>query len=178
MEEKVFASPENTVVFITSSFQYVIVAFMYSVGKPYRREAWRNVAFMITTVVIVLVLVYLTLFPHPQIMSLLDIVEISEGGKWYLLSLAFFDLCVSWVAETYLVGIVSEVMGNMMLGGNILKIKVDRLRSDDLERRDVGSVLSDAEEARRGSWRNRGKFWRVVDAEVRDDSVRDSCGLR
>jgi hypothetical protein len=147
---------------------------MYSVGRPYRREVWRNVAFMTMTAIIVLVLVYVTLIPHPIIMEWLDLVEIPEMAKWYLLSLAFFNLCVSWVSETYLVAIVAEGVGNMTLGGSILKIKVDRLRSvDDLERRGAGRPLKDAEEAVRANWRGRGKFWKIIEAQIRDDS-RDS----
>lgn len=169
VEEKMFASQENTVVFLTSCFQYVIVAAEYSVGKPYRREVWRNVSFMCTTAVIITALVYITLFPHHWIKDKLDLVDIPESGTYYILSLAFINLCCSWVCESYVFAIVSEALGNMNLGGSILKIKVDRMRYTDIDRlSDVEqrAVLTDAEEARRKNWKSRGKIYRCVEADL------------
>jgi cation-transporting ATPase 13A3/4/5 len=42
LEEETYQSFENTAVFLMSSFQYIIVAIVFTVGPPYQEPIWNN----------------------------------------------------------------------------------------------------------------------------------------
>ena len=41
-DEKIYACFENTILFLLSCYQYIIVAIIFSVGRPYRENLWNN----------------------------------------------------------------------------------------------------------------------------------------
>jgi magnesium-transporting ATPase (P-type) len=41
---------ENTAIFTLSSFQYIILAFVFSQGPPYRTRIWENMPFLLSLI--------------------------------------------------------------------------------------------------------------------------------
>ncbi|XP_013098214.2 polyamine-transporting ATPase 13A3 isoform X1 [Stomoxys calcitrans] len=54
---------ENYTIFAISSFQYIILAFVFSKGAPYRRPIWSNLPFCLTLVVNLCIVIYLLIYP-------------------------------------------------------------------------------------------------------------------
>ncbi|KAJ1343690.1 hypothetical protein BSLG_001765 [Batrachochytrium salamandrivorans] len=51
MDHQRYASFENTAVFLTSCFQYIIVAVVFTVGPPYQEPVWKNDARLFVLVI-------------------------------------------------------------------------------------------------------------------------------
>lgn len=49
--------------FAISSFQYIILAFVFSKGAPYRRPIWSNIPFCLTLIVNLCIVIYLITYP-------------------------------------------------------------------------------------------------------------------
>ncbi|XP_071946227.1 polyamine-transporting ATPase 13A3-like isoform X2 [Antedon mediterranea] len=56
--------PENTVIFVVSSFQYIIVAAAFSRGPPYRTPIWQNVWFLISLIVLCMYTAFMLFYPN------------------------------------------------------------------------------------------------------------------
>lgn len=54
---------ENYAMFAISSFQYIILAFVFSKGAPYRRPIWSNIPFCLTLIVNLCIVIYLIIDP-------------------------------------------------------------------------------------------------------------------
>uniref|UniRef100_T1P9I0 Haloacid dehalogenase-like hydrolase n=1 Tax=Musca domestica TaxID=7370 RepID=T1P9I0_MUSDO len=54
---------ENYTMFAISSFQYIILAFVFSKGAPYRRPIWSNIPFCLTLIVNICIVIYLIIYP-------------------------------------------------------------------------------------------------------------------
>ncbi|KAJ2779083.1 hypothetical protein H4R18_004211 [Coemansia javaensis] len=88
---------ENTALFLASSFQYVIVACVFSIGPPYRQSNLRNVGLVATCALLVLFTVFLTLQPSDWAMEVLELVGLSTAFRRTLLAWAAanFGLCLA-----------------------------------------------------------------------------------
>ncbi|XP_033097899.1 probable cation-transporting ATPase 13A3 [Anneissia japonica] len=62
--DKNILCPENTIVFLVSSFQYFIVAAAFSKGPPYRTPIWHNVLFLISLIVLSAYTSFMLFYPY------------------------------------------------------------------------------------------------------------------
>lgn len=67
------ASYENYAVFSVSSFQYIILAFVFSKGPPYRMPFYSNYGLIISMLVLTVFCVYLVIYPAPFLISLFQL---------------------------------------------------------------------------------------------------------
>ncbi|KAK3561806.1 hypothetical protein QTP86_014386 [Hemibagrus guttatus] len=58
---------ENTSLFYVSSFQYLIVAIVFSKGKPFRQPSYKNWPFVVSVLSLYIFLLVIMLFPIPDI---------------------------------------------------------------------------------------------------------------
>lgn len=65
---------ENYAIFSISSFQYIILAIVFSKGAPYRKSIFSNYGFMISCVLMTAFTIYLTLIPYEAIANFMDLV--------------------------------------------------------------------------------------------------------
>lgn len=106
-----YESFENYSVFCVSMFQYIIVAIIYSRGKPYRKPIYTNVIFLASIVITTLVCVYITLIPSKWIQNALQLM-VPPVYNWRLviLLMAFCNLLVCWFNESFIVEFLIEKM--------------------------------------------------------------------
>merc|ERR1711993_180969 len=62
-EEDNFACYENFTIFVISSFQYIILAYVFSKSKPYRRWVISNIGFMVSLLILTAATIYLSVQP-------------------------------------------------------------------------------------------------------------------
>ncbi|KDQ21478.1 hypothetical protein BOTBODRAFT_25926 [Botryobasidium botryosum FD-172 SS1] len=77
---------ENTVLFLVSSFQYILVAAVFSIGPPYRQPMWTNAWLLASLIILTSFSTYVLISP-PQMMSLLlDLKVLPYSAKLTLLT--------------------------------------------------------------------------------------------
>ncbi|XP_055377256.1 polyamine-transporting ATPase 13A3 [Condylostylus longicornis] len=72
-DENDLACYENYTIFVISCFQYVILAFVFSKGAPYRRPITSNIPFLLALLINLVVILYLTLIPHEPIANFFEL---------------------------------------------------------------------------------------------------------
>lgn len=66
-------SMEGTCVFLISTFQYVIMAFVFSKGPPYRQSISKNFLFVLTLIILTALNIWITLSPTQFVIDLLSV---------------------------------------------------------------------------------------------------------
>ncbi|WAR15529.1 AT133-like protein [Mya arenaria] len=62
-EDYDYMSYENTAVYISSSYQYIILAIVFSKGKPYRKSMFTNYVFMINLFICIGITAWISIYP-------------------------------------------------------------------------------------------------------------------
>lgn len=101
---------DNTVLFLVSCYQYIMIAIILSVGPPYRQPMVQNriplsisilttVPFMVTIVTAALFTTIAILIPPPFVASILQLTYISVSFAFLLIAIALGNFAVSWFSE-------------------------------------------------------------------------------
>ncbi|XP_050315902.1 polyamine-transporting ATPase 13A3 isoform X2 [Anthonomus grandis grandis] len=101
--EKV-ACVENYAIYTVSSFQYIILAIVFSKGYPYRKSIFSNYGFIISSVVMTAISVYLALYPAEEIQHYMEL-KVPEDWNFrlYLLAYAAANFAASMLIEHYFI---------------------------------------------------------------------------
>ena len=90
---------ETTVNFIHSSFQYIIIALVFSIGHPHRRPLYTNIP-MLVSIVLTAGILLLVLFISPKKIPLLELANIPDiSYKLLMLGLVVVNLLLSLGVE-------------------------------------------------------------------------------
>ncbi|KAJ2063109.1 hypothetical protein GGI17_001956 [Coemansia sp. S146] len=92
---------ENTALFLASSFQYILVACVFSIGPPYRQSNLRNHGFMITCSLLVLFTLFLTLNPNDWANRVFELIDISTSFRRTLVVWAAVNFGLSSIGERW-----------------------------------------------------------------------------
>ncbi|XP_037950937.1 probable cation-transporting ATPase 13A3 isoform X2 [Teleopsis dalmanni] len=96
---------ENYTMFAISSFQYIILAFVFSKGTPYRKPIYSNIPFCISLTINVFIVVYLIIYPAEWFANFFQLVmpPIMSFRYWMLVygvcNFLFHVLIESFVVE-------------------------------------------------------------------------------
>ncbi|XP_026077341.1 probable cation-transporting ATPase 13A3 isoform X1 [Carassius auratus] len=71
--KKIIKSDVNTTIFFISSFQYLIVAIVFSKGKPFRQPTYKNWPFVLSALIIIVFLFFIMFFPVAKINTFLQL---------------------------------------------------------------------------------------------------------
>ncbi|EFA04812.1 polyamine-transporting ATPase 13A3 isoform X2 [Tribolium castaneum] len=97
---------ENFVIFTVSSFQYIILAVVFSKGKPYRKSIFSNYGFLITAILMAAFSVYLALWPAQFFIDQFELVLPEFNFRVYLLGYASVNFILSIFIEQVLIDYV------------------------------------------------------------------------
>ncbi|XP_072293964.1 polyamine-transporting ATPase 13A3 [Eucyclogobius newberryi] len=97
---------ENTSVFYVSSFQYLIVAIVFSKGKPFRQPSYKNWPFVVSTLVLYIFLFFIMFYPIDTIDEFLEIVCVPFDWRIKLLLVIGVNAVVSVIMESFILDIV------------------------------------------------------------------------
>ncbi|XP_061594430.1 polyamine-transporting ATPase 13A3 isoform X2 [Cololabis saira] len=90
---------ENTSLFYVSSFQYLIVAIVFSKGKPFRQPSYKNWPFVFSAVILYFFLLFIMFHPVESIDSFLEIVCVPFEWRVKLFLIIVVNAAVSVVVE-------------------------------------------------------------------------------
>ncbi|KAF9921400.1 hypothetical protein FBU30_008602 [Linnemannia zychae] len=108
--EKNIECIENTVLFLLSCFQYLLVAIVFSVGPPYRKPMWSNRPFMAITATLVLTSSVMVLFQIPWVTDLMQLVPIPLYFRFLILVFAALNLGLALACEAYVFPVFAKWM--------------------------------------------------------------------
>uniref|UniRef100_A0A4W4FH44 Polyamine-transporting ATPase 13A3 n=1 Tax=Electrophorus electricus TaxID=8005 RepID=A0A4W4FH44_ELEEL len=97
---------ENTTLFYVSSFQYLIVAIVFSKGKPFRQPSYKNWPFVLSVVSLYVFLFFIMLYPVSAIDETLDIVCVPYSWRVTLVYIVLGNAAVSVFMETFVLDVV------------------------------------------------------------------------
>ncbi|CAE6435987.1 unnamed protein product [Rhizoctonia solani] len=92
---------EDTTLFLISSYQYILVAAVFSIGPPYRKPMWTNGLLMVSIVALTAFSTFVLLAPPQSIRSLLDLMVIPTSAKRTLLVAAILNAAVCFAFERW-----------------------------------------------------------------------------
>ncbi|NXU58854.1 AT133 ATPase, partial [Turnix velox] len=90
---------ENTTLFFISSFQYLIVAIVFSKGKPFRQPSYKNFLFVISVIVLYVFVFFIMLHPVESIDSFLELVCVPDEWRLRILAIVIVNAIVSMLVE-------------------------------------------------------------------------------
>ncbi|XP_075363280.1 polyamine-transporting ATPase 13A3 isoform X3 [Mycteria americana] len=98
-DEHYIKNYENTTLFFISSFQYLIVAIVFSKGKPFRQPCYKNFWFVISVIVLYVFIFFIMLHPVESIDTLLELVCVPYEWRVRILIIVILNVMVSVLTE-------------------------------------------------------------------------------
>ena len=123
---------ENSVLFLVSCFQYILVAAVFSIGPPYRKPMWTNgiyssllflrhrsdtsilVLLMVSIGCLSLFNVLVLLFPPGPIAAILELMPLPYSARWTLLLAVVINVAISMAYERWGAQNVAVLIGAAM----------------------------------------------------------------
>ena len=95
---------ENYTMFAISSFQYIILAFVFSKGAPYRRPIWSNLPFCLTLIANLFIVIYLILIPPEWLADFFQLILPPKMDfRYWMLLYGIFNFIAHVIVETLIV---------------------------------------------------------------------------
>ncbi|XP_041119543.1 probable cation-transporting ATPase 13A3 isoform X2 [Polyodon spathula] len=97
---------ENTTLFFISSFQYLIVAIVFSKGKPFRQPSYKNLPFLISSFTLYAFILFIMLYPVDAIDQFLEIVCVPYQWRVTMLLIIVVNAVVSVLTENLILDVI------------------------------------------------------------------------
>ncbi|KAF2764277.1 hypothetical protein EJ03DRAFT_386079 [Teratosphaeria nubilosa] len=104
---------QNTTLFLLSCYQYILSAVVLSVGKPFRQSMAHNLPFVVTLAVSLAVSAYMLFDPAPWLEGLMELTEMSNRFRVYILVIGVVYFVVSWVLERSVFPRLARAIGKL-----------------------------------------------------------------
>ncbi|KAL9932858.1 hypothetical protein V8E36_008113 [Tilletia maclaganii] len=93
-------NPENSSLFLVSSFQYILVAGVFSVGPPYRKPMYTNPMLMLSLAVLTAFSLYFLFVPSGWFFDILGLVSFPRAFHVSLLIIVLVNVVLSVIFES------------------------------------------------------------------------------
>ncbi|TRM69338.1 hypothetical protein BD626DRAFT_390522 [Schizophyllum amplum] len=105
---------ENSVLFLMSSFQYILVAAVFSIGPPYRKPMYTNGWLVAGLLVLTAFNVIVLMAPPEPIVDLLDLMTLPMTARSTLLVAAVVNVVACVAFEQWGAGLVAQGIGKVL----------------------------------------------------------------
>ncbi|KAH9894751.1 Ca-transporting ATPase [Cubamyces lactineus] len=102
---------ENSALFLVSCFQYILVAAVFSIGPPYRKQMWTNGWFMLSMVCLSVFNLLVLLSPPGAISQVLELMALPISARATLLLAVVMNVLASMAFEHWGTQVVAHVIG-------------------------------------------------------------------
>lgn len=103
-DEDDYASYENSAVFFTSAYQYIILAVTFAKGAPFRDSLFSNYWLVLNIIIALGATVWINLYPTDGLAELLELKQFpSWGYKFIFIGVAFINFLLSYLIEKYVI---------------------------------------------------------------------------
>ncbi|XP_020494920.2 polyamine-transporting ATPase 13A3 [Labrus bergylta] len=97
---------ENTSLFYVSCFQYLIIAIVFSKGKPFRQPSYKNWPFVLSSFFLYVCLLFIMFYPVQSIDKFLEIVCVPFEWRVKLFLIILVNAAASILMETFVLDII------------------------------------------------------------------------
>jgi len=101
-DAEIIVDPCTTTVFIVSSFQYLVIATLYSTGPPYRKPFYTNLVYLAAVLLLsgfTFYLLFIPAMPFPFVQDIFQLDNIPAPFKLELLTLILLNLVLNILLE-------------------------------------------------------------------------------
>ncbi|SCV73478.1 BQ2448_7404 [Microbotryum intermedium] len=112
-DELDIVSYENTALFLISSFQYVLVAFIFCVGPPYRKPLYSNRWLVAALVSLTVFSIYTLFTTSGPIFALLQLVSLPHDFHLEMLLMLIANTAACWTFEEYGASRLTKLISEM-----------------------------------------------------------------
>ncbi|KAF6824536.1 p-type ATPase [Colletotrichum plurivorum] len=102
---------ENTVLFLTSCFEYILAGVVLNAGPPFRERVLKNWPFMATIAATLLITIYMILAPARSVKHLMQLTKTSWDFELFMILLGAIYLVTAWTSEKYLFQKLARFVG-------------------------------------------------------------------
>ncbi|TRY64847.1 hypothetical protein DNTS_028716 [Danionella cerebrum] len=96
----------NTTLFFVSSFQYLIVAIVFSKGKPFRQPSYKNWPFVLSSLILVVFLFLIMFVPISGVYQFLELVCVPLSWRVSMVLIILVNAGVSAFIETVVLDVI------------------------------------------------------------------------
>jgi cation-transporting ATPase 13A3/4/5 len=106
---------ENTSLFLTSCYQYILTSVVLSIGPPFRQSIFKNVPFLVTIGIDLALSIFMMTGSSKVFTRVMQLTRMSTEYKIFLVFLALCSLVISWIGEKRLFPYLARVLGRGFL---------------------------------------------------------------
>jgi len=126
-QEDVFKSYENYALFSVSTFQYIIMAAVFSMGKPYRKSLLTNHRLLVSLILMTSFTMYLVLWPCSWLVDSFEFLLPPFTFRLTLIGFAFGNLLIAVLIEYGVVNfIVAKKFGHKQANAKKEHVKIEK----------------------------------------------------
>lgn len=112
-------SSDNTVLFLFSNMQYIIIAIILTQGPPYRESSLKNIPFVVDIVVSFLLSGLLMLVnPESWLGDLMQLTYLDKSFKMVIIFTAVLNFAILWLGDKFIFNYINKAYKRLVYGRN------------------------------------------------------------